>query len=316
MKTEIFMIYTVTLNPSLDYVMNVKKFDVGSVNRSTSETVMPGGKGINVSLMLKELGFETKAMGFLAGFTGQEIRKLILEKGVSENFLFLKEGFSRINVKLKMHEETEVNGAGPAVSDSEKELFFDRLEKELQAGDVLVLSGSIPKGMSSSVYGDIMDRLSGRDVRIVADVSGKMLLDVLPRRPFLIKPDHHELGDFFAQRIESREQAVFYAQKLQALGAVNVLVSLAGDGAVLVTEQAVYYADAPSGTVVNSVGAGDSSVAGFLAGWLRTKSARNALALAVAAGSATAFSNGIGTAAMVEALLPFVNIQCEKGYCF
>ena len=312
MITEIFMIYTVTLNPSLDYVMDVEYFCVGSVNRSGKETVMPGGKGINVSLMLRTLGFETKAMGFLAGFTGEEIRRLLSEKGLPCDFLFLKNGFSRINVKLKSGEETEINGAGPIVSEEERKALIHLLEATLAGGDMLVLSGSAPRSLSSSVYGDIARLCLDRGARIAADVSGGTLWGLLPYRPFLVKPNHHELGELFGVSVETREEAVCYASKIQTAGAENVLVSLAEKGAVLVTENGVYYAEAPSGTAVNSVGAGDSSVAGFLAGWLNTRSAEKALALAVAAGSATAFSEDIGTKETVDSLLSYVKItRCE-----
>ena len=302
------MIYTVTLNPSLDYVVDVKDFHTGTVNRSAGEVILPGGKGINVSLMLKSLGCESVATGFLAGFTGEEIRRLLSENGISERFLCLKNGFSRINVKLRSGEETEINGAGPTVSGEEQEALLGFLAQTVTDGDVLVLSGSVPRSLPSDIYGKMICRISNKNVRVVADVSGKLLHDILPYRPFLVKPNHHELGELFGCRIESREAAAFYARKLKEEGAENVLVSLAGDGAVLVTRDALYYADAPSGTVVNSVGAGDSAVAGFLAGWMKTREPARALALAVAAGSATAFSEGIAEAEKVFSLQKRVKI--------
>lgn len=302
------MIYTITLNPSLDYVVGVKDFHTGVVNRTNGEAIMPGGKGINVSLMLNALGCESEATGFLAGFTGEEIRRLLLERGLSEKFLFLKNGVSRINVKLRCEEETEINGAGPSVSEAEKESLLEWLAKTIVDGDTLVLSGSIPRSLPSDIYGEMIKRLSSKNVRIVADVAGNLMKEILPYRPFLIKPNHHELGELFGCRIESRDEAVFYARKLQAQGAENVMVSLAADGAVLVTEDAVFYAEAPRGTLVNSVGAGDSSVAGFLAGWLASENPMKALSLAVAAGSATAFSEGISDKSMVEALIGQVNV--------
>lgn len=303
------MIYTVTLNPSLDYIVDVKDFCMGAVNRSRAEVILAGGKGINVSLMLRELGCESQALGLLAGFTGEEIRRLLVREGISERFLFLENGFSRINVKLKSGDVTEINGAGPCVSDTEKEAFLLQLESSLCDGDILVLSGSVPRSLPSSIYTEIIRRLSDKRVRIVADVSGGMLWDILPYHPFLIKPNHHELGELFGCRIDSREQAAAYAQILQSRGAENVLVSLAQNGAVLATASGIVYANAPTGTAVNAVGAGDSAVAGFLAGWLSSGNVERALALAVAAGSATAFSEGIGKRETVEALLEQMNAK-------
>ena len=302
------MIYTVTLNPSLDYVMDVENFCVGSVNRSGKETVMPGGKGINVSLMLEELGYQTQALGFLAGFTGDEIRRLLSERGLPSDFLFLENGFSRINVKLKSGEETEINGSGPFVSETDSDALLHQLEERLREGDVLVLSGSVPRSLSASVYVDITRLCAEKNVRIAADVSGQVLWELLPYRPCLVKPNHHELGELFGVRVETVDEAAFYARKIQTAGAENVLVSLAEKGAVLVTENAEYYADAPSGEVKNSVGAGDSAVAGFLAGWLREKNAERALAVAVAAGSATAFSESIAEGETVASLFSAVKI--------
>ena len=306
------MIYTVTLNPSLDYVVDVKDFHAGAVNRTCGEVILPGGKGINVSLMLKELGCASVATGFLAGFTGKEIRRLLAECGLDEKFIFLKDGFSRINVKLRSAEETEINGAGPTVSGEEKKALLAWLARTIVDGDILVLSGSAPRSLSSDIYGEIIRRISSRNVRIVADVSGSLLTSILPYRPFLIKPNHHELGELFGTEIRSADEAVFYAKKLRERGAENVLVSLAGDGAVLVTADTVDYARAPIGTVVNSVGAGDSAVAGFLAGFLKTGDFAQALMLAVAAGSATAFSEGIAKGEDVLSLLKQVEIT-ESG---
>ncbi|MBQ2989298.1 MAG: 1-phosphofructokinase [Clostridia bacterium] len=302
------MIYTVTLNPSLDYVVDVKSFRAGTVNRSVGESIQPGGKGINVSLMLGALGCESAATGFLAGFTGEEIRRLLLQRGVSERFFFLKNGFSRINVKLRNGEETEINGAGPSVSEAEKEALLGWLEQTLADGDTLVLSGSVPRALPADIYVEIIRRTCDKGVRIAADVSGSLLRGILPHRPFLVKPNHHELGELFGCEIASREEAAFYAHKLCGMGARNALVSLAGDGAVLVTEKAVYFAEAPKGVPVNSVGAGDSAVAGFLAGWKDGEEPSEALRLAVAAGSATAFSEGIATADEVSSLQEKVSV--------
>ena len=303
------MIYTVTLNPSLDYVVQVKDFRVGAVNRTGGEAIFAGGKGINVSLMLKTLGCETKALGFLAGFTGEEIRRLLSEEGLKEGFLFVENGFSRINIKLKSGEETEINGAGPVISLAEKEALLGNLEKMVSDGDTLVLSGSAPRSLPSDIYAEMIRRVSAKRVHVVADVSGALLKDVLPLRPFLIKPNHHELGEFFGCQIASREDAVFYARKLCEQGAENVMVSLAEDGAVLVARGSVYVAEAPKGIAVNSVGAGDSAVAGFLAGWHEAEDPMYALALAVAAGSATAFSEGLGKKVDVLSLYEAVKVS-------
>lgn len=303
------MIYTVTLNPSLDYVVQVKDFRAGAVNRTCGEAIFAGGKGINVSLMLKTLGCETKALGFLAGFAGEEIRRLLSKENLPEEFLFVENGFSRINVKLKSGEETEINGSGPVISETEKEALLKKLEELVTDGDTLVLSGSAPRSLPSDIYAEMIRRVSTKRVRIVADVSGDLLKDVLPLRPFLIKPNHHELGDFFGCHIGSREDAVFYARKLCEQGAENVMVSLAGDGAVLVTGDCVYVAEAPKGIAVNSVGAGDSSVAGFLAGWHEAANKVHALTLAVAAGSATAFSEGLGKKEDILSLYKSVKVS-------
>ena len=306
------MIYTVTLNPSLDYVVDVKDFHAGAVNRTGGEVILPGGKGINVSLMLKALGWTSVATGFLAGFTGKEIRRLLSEYGINEKFLFLRDGFSRINVKLRSAEETEINGAGPTVSGEEKKALLAWLARTIVDGDTLVLSGSVPRSLPSDIYGEIIRGISQRNVRIVADVSGGLLTEILSYRPFLIKPNHHELGELFGVDIRSADEAVFYAKKLRERGAENVLVSLAGEGAVLVTEHSVYRAEAPGGTVVNSVGAGDSAVAGFLVGFLKTGNFSQALLLAIASGSATAFSEGIAKGEDVLSLLKQVEIT-ESG---
>lgn len=303
------MIYTVTLNPSLDYAVGVEHFKEGIVNRTHNEAIMAGGKGINVSIMLHRLGIETTAIGFLAGFSGEEIRRALQKQGIGESFLFTENGFSRINVKLKSEKETEINGKGPVIEKKDAERFFDQLEKLVCKDDTIVLSGSLPRGLSVSVYLDIMRLAKRKNAKILVDVSGEMLETVLSYRPFLIKPNHHELGELFGKEIESKEDAIFYAKKLREKGAENVMVSLAEKGAVLLTENDVYFADAPEGEVLNSVGAGDSSVAGFLYGFLKHRDFEKALAFAIACGSATAFSEGIGTFERVHALLPLIHVN-------
>lgn len=296
------MIYTVTLNPSLDYIIDVKHFEPGMVNRTTAEKIFAGGKGINVSMVLKNLGFDSTALGFLAGFTGKEIERQLEEKGISTDFICLEEGISRINMKIRSEVESEINGLGPEISQEAIKKMFDRLD-ELQEGDILVLAGSIPASMPESMYRDIMKRLADRKLKIAVDATKSLLLNVLPFHPFVIKPNNHELGELFNVKIESKDQAVEYAKKLQEMGAQNVIVSMAGEGAVFVGDDgSVFQSEAPKGTVVNSVGAGDSMVAGFLAGYLGEGDYKEAFKLGVCTGSASAFSEQLATREQVEAI--------------
>lgn len=289
------MIYTVTFNPALDYVVRVKDFTAGTVNRTYSEQIFYGGKGINVAGILANLGLETTALGFIAGFTGDEIERGVKKMGFSSDFIRVKEGMSRINVKLKSNEESEINGMGPVITQEDTEKLFFKLD-QLQKGDVLVLSGSIPSSMDDRIYEKIMARLEEKEIRIVVDAEKGLLLNVLKYHPFLIKPNNHELGDMFGVTLHSEKEIEEYAKRLQDMGARNVLVSMAGDGALLVTEdKTVYQQGVARGTVKNSVGAGDSMVAGFLAGYLNTGDYEYALKLGTAAGGATAFSEGLGT---------------------
>lgn len=297
------MIYTVTLNPSVDYIVKIPSFSAGKVNRADDEAVVAGGKGINVSVMLRQLGVESTALGFIAGFTGAEIQRLVREMGCRERFIMLTEGFSRINIKMKTDEENEINGAGPVIPKASLDALMSQIGT-LQTGDILVLSGSVPRSVAETVYRDMAALLAEKSVMIAADASGRLLMDLLPYHPFVIKPNHHELGALFGVDIETKEDAVVYAKKLQELGARNVLVSMAGDGAVLLSEKgSVHTASAPKGVVVNSVGAGDSMLAGFLAGYLEKGSYDDALRLGIAAGSASAFSQGIATFDKVKRLL-------------
>ncbi len=288
------MIYTVTFNPALDYVVRVKDFTPGAVNRTYSENIFYGGKGINVSAVLATLGFESTALGFIAGFTGDEIERGVKELGFQSDFIRVKEGMSRINVKLKSNEESEINGMGPEITAEDVNALFEKLE-QLERGDVLVLSGSIPNAVDDRIYETIMARLSGRGIRVVVDAEKDLLLNVLKYHPFLIKPNNHELGQMFGTELKTEEEIVEYARRLQDMGAGNVLISMAGDGAILVTETGEFYRQGVArGTVKNSVGAGDSMVAGFLAGFLENGSYEHALKLGTAAGGATAFSEGLG----------------------
>ena len=289
------MIYTVTFNPALDYVVKVDNFTTGTVNRTVAEEIFYGGKGINVSAVLKELGYASPALGFVAGFTGDEIERGVRTLGFASDFIRVKDGMSRINVKMKSDNETEINGIGPQITESDVEKLFEKLEK-LENGDILVLSGSIPKSIDDRIYETIMSRLDGKGIRIVVDATKDLLLNVLKYHPFLIKPNNHELGEMFGAELKSDEDIITYAGKLQEMGAVNVLVSMAGDGAILVTEEKeVHKMGVAKGTVKNSVGAGDSMVAGFIAGYLDKRDYAYALKLGTASGSATAFSEGIAT---------------------
>ena len=257
------MIYTVTFNPSLDYIVNVPGFTCGRVNRTREEKIFPGGKGINVSMVLKNLGYENTALGFYAGFTGNELQRLVEEKGICADFIPVAEGMSRINVKIRGDEESEINGQGPAILNDDIEKLYEKLEK-LRDGDILVMAGSIPDVMPQTIYMDIMKYLADRNLKIVVDATKDLLVNVLQYHPFLIKPNNHELGEIFGVTFKERSEVIPYAKKLQKMGAKNVLISMAGDGAVLVAEDGnVYESEAPKGKVVNSVGAGDSMVAGF-----------------------------------------------------
>ncbi len=289
------MIYTLTFNPSLDYIVTVPEFTCGVVNRTSKEVIFPGGKGINVSMVLGNLGFENTALGFLAGFTGEELKCLVEEKGVHAEFIPVKQGMTRINVKLRSKQETEINGQGPVISEADIRKLYERLDA-LQDGDILVMAGSIPDAMPGTMYMDIMEHLKEKDLRVVVDATKDLLVNVLKYRPFLIKPNNHELGDIFRVAIEEKADVIKYARRLQEQGARNVLVSMAGEGAVLLAEDgSVYQAEAPKGRVVNSVGAGDSMVAGFLAGYLEDGTYEKAFRMGVCTGSASAFSEELAT---------------------
>ena len=287
------MIYTVTFNPALDYVVKVNHFTLGMVNRTVQEDIYYGGKGINVSAVLKTLGFQSTALGFIAGFTGDEIERGVKNLGFQSDFIRVENGMSRINVKLRSEEESEINGTGPEITGADVEKLFEKLEK-LRADDVLVLSGSIPHSIDDGIYERIMERLDGRGIRIVVDATKDLLMNVLPYHPFMIKPNNHELGEMFGTVPKDEEEIIYYARQLQEKGAVNVLVSMAGDGAVLIAENgAVFSMGVPKGTVKNSVGAGDSMVAGFIAGYLENGNYEHALRLGSVCGSASAFSEGL-----------------------
>lgn len=297
------MIYTVTFNPSLDYVVAVEHFESGKINRTTSEALFAGGKGINVSYVLAQLGVKSTALGFVAGFTGVELQACLQEQGISTDFITVKEGLTRINVKMRSDVETEINGQGPVVSEFELTQLMEKINN-LSEQDILVLSGSVCKGVSQSIYADIVKVCNEKRVRVIVDASSQLLWNSLEYNPFLIKPNHHELGEIFHQKISTSEEAIFYAKELQKRGARNVLVSAGEAGAILVAEDGrIYESKAPKGTVINSVGAGDSMVAGFIAGYLESNNYEEALKLGVSAGSATAFSEGLANKKKIEELL-------------
>lgn len=296
------MIYTVTFNPAVDYVVHSDELMVGSVNRSRKEEIYFGGKGINVSMVLGELGIKSKALGFVAGFTGEAIEKGIADKGVCSDFVKLDKGFSRINVKIKAKDETELNGQGPNILKEDIDKLFEKLD-EISDGDTIVLAGSIPGSLPSDIYERILERLQTKKIRAVVDATKELLMNVLKYKPFLIKPNNFELGEMFGTELKTDDEIAAYAGKLKDMGAVNVLVSMAGDGAILLDENGkVHKCGVCKGTVKNSVGAGDSMVAGFLAG-CETGDYEYALKLGTAAGGATAFSDGLANKELVYELL-------------
>ena len=297
------MIYTITFNPALDYIVKMDEFNLGNVNRSNNEFIYAGGKGINVSIVLNNLGVKSKALGFIAGFTGEEIERRVREFGCDTEFIKLKEGMSRINVKIKADVESEINGGGPDISSDALEELYKKLDT-LTVGDILVLAGSIPKTMPTDVYERIMERLQEKDVKFIVDTTGESLLKVLKYNPFLIKPNHHELGELFGVKLNSKEEIIEYAKKLKDMGAQNVIISMAGDGAILIDSNGgVTTSNVPKGVVKNSVGAGDSMVAGFIAGYLDSEKIEDGFKLGVATGSASAFSEGLATKDYVYELL-------------
>lgn len=301
------MIYTVTLNPSVDYIVEAVPFQLGQLNRTKNEAKFPGGKGINVSRVLNRLQVETCALGFIGGFTGEYVETFLKNEGIQTNFVNVK-GDTRINIKLKTGVETEINGLGPAISDEEVEQLLQKINN-LTPNDMLVIAGSVPKSLPKSLYEQIASTCREKEVKFVVDVSGDLIHSILPYHPFLIKPNHHELGEWFNCTIESMEEASYYGKKLVAKGAENVIVSMADQGALFINKKMTLYASAPKGKVLNSVGAGDSVVAGFIAKYIQTYDVQKAFQFGIASGSATAFSLELCQKQEVEALLPEVNIQ-------
>lgn len=297
------MLYTVTFNPCLDYIVSVDDFRLGLTNRTTQELMLPGGKGINVSIVLKNLGFKNTALGFTAGFVGDEIKRRIEKMGIVSDFIDIPDGISRINVKLKSIDGTEINGMGPVISREKVDELMEHLDR-LEEGDILFLAGSIPASMPDDMYSRIMERMQHKNIDIVVDATRDLLVNVLKYHPFLIKPNNHELGDIFGVELKTRESVIPYGNRLREMGARNVLISMAGEGAVLIAENnEVYKAPAPKGKLVNAVGAGDSMVAGFMSGWLKSNDYETAFLMGLACGSASAFSEYLATGKEVEDIL-------------
>jgi 1-phosphofructokinase len=295
------MVYTVTFNPAIDYVVHLEEMKIGATNHSEHEEIYFGGKGINVSIVLRELGVDSKALGFTAGFTGEAIENGLADMGIDTDFVRLDKGNSRINVKIKSLEETELNGQGPDINDRAVATLFEKLDT-LSDGDTLILAGSIPSSLPSDIYEKILERFSHKKIRAVVDATKDLLLNVLKYKPFLVKPNNHELGEMFGVELRTDEETEKYARKLQAMGAVNVLVSMAGDGAMLIDETGKMHRQGVcKGKIKNSVGAGDSMVAGFIAGILNGDY-EYALKLGTAAGGATAFSDGLATKTKISEL--------------
>lgn len=296
------LIYTITFNPAIDYVVHTDDIVLDSINRSNHEEIYFGGKGINVSIVLNELGIESKALGFVAGFTGKAIEEGISKQGIETDFVHLEEGFSRINVKIKSNKETEINGQGPKILDSDILKLFQKLDA-VQDDDIIILAGSIPNSLPSNIYEKIIEHLKPKKVRIVVDTTKDLLLNVLKYEPYLIKPNNFELEEIFGIKLNTIDEISKYARKLKRMGALNVLVSMAGDGALLVDENnEIHICQAYKGLVKNSVGAGDSMVAGFIAGLLNGNY-DYALKLGTASGGATAFSDGLATKDTIFQLL-------------
>ena len=297
------MINTITLNPSLDYIVKVDSFKVDSLNRTEEERIYAGGKGINVSIVLKNLGVENTALGYVAGFTGDEILRQIENHGVNCDFVKLENGFSRINVKLKSDGETEINGSGPKITEENLKILYKMLSN-LTKGDYLILSGSIPGSVPDDIYENIMNSLLDTGVEFIVDATKELLLKVLKYKPFLIKPNHHELAEMFNVELKDDKDIIKYGKKLQEMGAKNVLISMAGDGAILLPENGeAIKREVPKGILRNSVGAGDSMVAGFLCGYLKNKDIDEAFKMGIATGSASAFSEELATEDEVYKLL-------------
>ncbi|MBE6719693.1 MAG: 1-phosphofructokinase [Ruminococcaceae bacterium] len=306
------MIYTVTLNPALDYVVKVNELRTDNINRADEATICYGGKGINVSVILTRLGVKNKALGFVAGFTGERLEQMLKSEGIDCDFNRLKNGTTRINVKIRAAAELDINADGPEISNSDVEELLKKLDR-IQEGDYLVLSGSVPKTLPSDIYERMLKRLMGRGVKFAVDTTGDLLLNALKYKPFLVKPNHHELGDLFGVTIKIEADVLTYAKRLQNMGAKNVLVSRAEDGAILLDENGfVHKAKNADGTLVNSVGCGDSMVGGFVAACTQTKDYARALRLGTACGNATAFSDALAKKTDIERIYELLNTDSNN----
>ena len=297
------MIYTITFNPALDYISQVDSFETGKINRTKTEKILPGGKGLNVSIVLKNLGLQNTALGFIAGFTGNELKQEIENYGIKTEFIIVREGITRINIKISSDVETALNGNGPRITEENINELLEKIKK-FTSDDIVILAGNVPKCINKSIYETICSILAERGTTFVVDATKELLINVLKYKPFLIKPNKEELEETFKEKIETNEDIVKYAEKLQDMGARNVLISLGGDGAILITEtKEVYYSKAPKGKVLNTVGSGDSMVAGFIAGYQKNRDYNEAFKMGIAAGSASAFSMNLATLPEVESLL-------------
>ena len=297
------MIYTITFNPALDYISQVENFEIGKINRTKTEKILPGGKGLNVSTVLKNLGIESTALGFIAGFTGKELKRNIEEKGIKTDFIKVEKGITRINVKISSNEETALNGNGPEITEEDINKLLEKIEK-ITKEDMVILAGNIPRCINNDIYEIICKTLERNNVTFVVDATKELLMNVLKYKPFLIKPNKEELEETFKEKIETKEEIIVHAKKLQLIGAQNVLISLGGEGAILVTtEEKEFYSKAPKGKVINTVGAGDSMVAGFIAGYEQSGDFEQAFKMGIATGSASSFSMNLATAEEVANLL-------------
>lgn len=301
------MIYTITFNPALDYISQVDSFKIGKINRTKTERILPGGKGLNVSTVLNNLEIKNTALGFIAGFTGEELKRNIEQRGIKTDFIKVEKGITRINVKIISNEETALNGNGPEIAKENIEELLKKIEK-VEKEDTVIISGNIPKCINNNIYEIICEKLEKNKVRFIVDSSKELLLSVLKYKPFLIKPNKEELEETFNTKIETKEDIIANAKKLQEMGAQNVLISLGGDGAILLTSKnEKYFSEAPKGKVINTVGAGDSMVAGFIAGYQKSGDFEYAFKMGIAAGSASAFSMDLATAEQVANLLKEIN---------
>ena len=301
------MIYTITFNPALDYISQVENFEIGKINRTQTEKILPGGKGLNVSTVLRNLGIKSTALGFIAGFTGEELKRDIEQRGIKTDFINVEKGLTRINVKISSKEETALNGNGPEITDEDIEQLFEKINN-IKNEDTVILAGNIPKCINNNIYEIICKKLEQNKVRFIVDATKELLMNVLKYKPFLIKPNKEELEETFKEKIETKEEIIEHAKKLQKMGAQNVLISLGGEGAILVTsENKEYFINAPKGKVLNTVGAGDSMVAGFVAGYEKSGDYEYAFKMGIATGSASAFSMDLATAEQVADLLKEIN---------